>query len=71
MDKIDLNLYDKNSDPCYVEQFDLVVSLIDDFDLTYGKVYSVRSVDIGMISVKNDKGLVDLYSIDFFDKYIL
>ena len=65
-----LNYYD---DPRISEQQkvtigSLVKSITDDFDIVKDKLYEVVEVNaIDMISIKNELGIIQIYSVEWFN----
>ena len=64
-----LNFYDnpRLNDVESVQKGDKVKSITYDFDLTEGKEYEVVEVNSQtMITVMNDLGKIDMYSVEYF-----
>lgn len=64
-----LNYYDdpRISEQELVTQGSLVVSVTNDFDLTEGKEYEVVEVNNPtMITIINDIGEIDMYTVEYF-----
>lgn len=64
-----LNYYDnpRISEQEIITKGSLVVSTTNDFDLTEGKEYKVVEVNNPtMITIKNDIGEIDMYTVEYF-----
>ena len=54
----------------FVGVFDIVLATDTDCDLTEKRPYVVRELNaLDMFTVENDKGVIDIYSTDWFEKY--
>lgn len=54
----------------WVEEYDIVVATDSDHCLTENKPYVVMDINVvDIITVKNDEGIVDTYSTEWFEKY--
>ena len=64
-----LNYYDnpRLNDVQSVKKEDKVKSITNDFDLSEGKEYKIIEVNsISMITIMNDIGEIDMYTIEYF-----
>ena len=53
-----------------ISEFDIVLGSETDLNITENKPYVVREINwVDLITVKNDKGEIDIYSTEWFKKY--
>lgn len=53
-----------------IKKMDLLVGVDNDFDLTRNRVYvALDNPGYNMVTIKNDKGIVEVYSTEYFKFY--